>query len=175
MAGEWEPERRSGELEELERASGRRAIGWRLLAGTFIAGVAAALGLGFGTGMFDGGPTELDVSAAYLEGSEAGAAEAEADWEAETARLVAEADQRGRAYAETQIGDELIIGGRASYNYEAGLEAGLLMLEREAADGFREGWAAGYADGYESATGEAPELVPPAPEWESEGGGRLRQ
>ena len=175
MAGGWEPERRSGELEELERAPERRKIGWRLPAGALIAGAAAALALGFGTGIFDGGPTELDVSAAYREGSEAAAEEAEAEWEAETARLAAEADRRGRAYAEEQIGDELIIGGRAGYNYEAGLEAGLRWLERDSAAAYREGWAAGYADGYEDATGEAPESAPPPPEWESEGGGRLRQ
>ncbi len=175
MAGGWEPERRSGELEELERAPGRRAIGWRLPAGALVAGAAAALALGFGSGIFDGGPTEADVSAAYREGSEAAAEEAEAEWEAETERLAEEANRRGRAYAEEQSGDELIIGGRAGYNYEAGLEAGLLMLEREAAEGFREGWAAGYAEGYESAAGEAPDDAPPAPEWEAQGGGRLRQ
>lgn len=164
MAGGPGPAGRSDGLEELDRETRRAPADLRRPALALIAGVALALALGFGTGIFDGGPTELDVSAAYREGSETGADEAEAAWTAETERLAAEADQRGRADAEAQIGDELIVGGRGSYNYEAGLQAGLLMLEREADAAFGEGWAAGYLDGYEGASGERPVSAPDPPE-----------
>lgn len=165
MAGGWQPAGRSDGLEELDRETTRRgAPDRRRPALALLAGAALALALGFGTGIFDRGPTDLDVSAAYREGSETGAEEAEAAWTAETERLAAEADRRGRADAEAEIGDELIIGGRSSYNYEAGLEAGLLMLDRETGAAFAEGWAAGYLDGYEGASGERPDEAPDPPE-----------
>ncbi len=164
MAGGREPAGRSDGLEELAPETRRAPPDYRRPVAALLAGAALALALGFGTGIFDRGPTELDVSAAYREGSEQGAADAEAAWAAETERLAAEADRRGRADAEAEIGDELIIGGRNGYNYDAGLEAGLLALERESDAAFGRGWAAGYLDGYEDAGGERPDGAPDPPE-----------
>lgn len=164
MAGGREPAGRSDGLEELAPETRRAPPDRRRPAAALLAGAALALALGFGTGIFDRGPTELDVSSAYREGSEQGAEEAEAAWTAETERLAAEADRRGRADAEAQIGDELIIGGRNGYNYDAGLEAGLLALDRESDAAFGRGWAAGYLDGYEDAGGERPDSAPDPPE-----------
>lgn len=168
----WSAEPRGGALRELEPERGEPPAGRRWLLAAAAAGAALAFAVGFGTGIFDDGPTDADVSAAYLEGSEEGGAEAEAEWERETARLEREARQRGIDDGTGDIGRELIIGGEGGYNFDAGFEAGMLGMAGEPDAAFQSAWTRGYRDGYESAAGEPPARVPDPPEWIGETGGR---
>lgn len=164
-------EPREGALRELEPEPARAPSARRALLAAAAAGAALALALGFGTGLLDGGPSAADLSAAYVEGSDAGAAEAEAEWERETARLERESRQRGIEDGEAAIGRELIIGGRGGYNYEAGLEAGMLGLAGEPGAAFQTAWTRAYREAYERAAGRPPDSVPDPPEWVGETGG----
>ena len=167
----WSAEPRRDGLRELEPERGEPPSGRRWLLAAAAAGAAVAFAVGFGTGIFDDGPTEADVSAAYVEGSEEGGAEAEAEWERETARLEQEARQRGIDDGTGDIGRELIIGGEGGYNFDAGFEAGLLGMAGEPDAAFQSAWRRGYRDGYESAAGEPPARVPDPPERAGETGG----
>ena len=150
---------------ELEREREARApLRRRWLAAAVLAGAALTLALGFGTDLFERGPTEADVDAAFRRGAEDGAAATEADWRAELERRELVGFARGRS-ASSQVSAESIDRFRHGFTYEAAYDAALALAEEELAEAWDEGWRNGYRAAWVRIAGsppnEAPENAPP--------------
>ncbi len=140
------------ELRELERETSPRVThDLRWFAGAFTAGIALVLALGFGTNIFDSGPTELDVGSAYREGFEQGTSEAEAYWEEALADAYWEGFSVGNAEGSREAPD-LYEGMRRRFSWDGGYEAGLRSAEVNLDDQYWEGWLEGFASGWSSVT-----------------------
>lgn len=152
---------------ELEREREARApLRRRWLVAALLAGAALTLALGFGTDLFERGPTEADVDAAFRRGAEDGAAATEADWRAELERRELVGFARGRS-ASSQVSAESIDRFRHGFTYEAAYDAALALAEEELAEAWDEGWRNGYRAAWVRISGsppnEAPENPPNAP------------
>ena len=110
--------------------------------------------LGFSTDLFDSGPTSGDVSKAYREGFDEGAAAAEAYWEEEIDDRWWEGYKRGQA-SETSMAPVIVNAVREGFSWEAGYEAGLTSHDIDVDKRYREGWIEGYRTGWARVTGES--------------------
>ena len=118
----------------------------RWLASAAALGVIAALALGFGTNLFETGPVQANVDAAYRDGVAEGLAATEADWAAQIERRAEAAFERGRdgGSLPAQFADWFEFG----VNYEAAYEA-ILSLSRDALrEAYHNGWDRGYREAY---------------------------
>lgn len=129
---------------ELERERDERVpLPRRWLAAAALAGAALTLALGFGTDLFERGPTQADVDAAFRRGAEDGAAATEASWQAELERRELVGFARGRS-ASSQVTPEAVERFRHGFTYEAAYDAALALAEEELAEAWDEGWRSGY-------------------------------
>ena len=143
------------ELRELERASGRPGApsrGWHLLA--FVAGILLVSVLGFSTDLFDSGPTSRDVSRAYRDGFDEGAAAAEVYWADEIDDRWWEGYKRGQA-SDTSMAPVIVNAVREGFSWDAGYTAGLESQDIDIDQSYREGWMEGYRKGWARVTGVA--------------------
>lgn len=150
---DWSRPSEQLELRELSRethplgAFNRR---WYLLA--FLAGIGVVCVLGFSTDLFDSGPTDLDVSAAYREGIDRGSSAAEAEW---TERLEAawwEGYKRGKGEG-SSLAPTLADAVREGFSWEGGYEAGLQSPDIDVDQSYRQGWMEGYSRAWTQVTG----------------------
>lgn len=131
------------DLEELERAETRRPIDRRQLPIAALLGAALALALGFGTDIFQSGPTEADLNRAFQRGAEQGSAAVETAWQNELVRREQIGFSRGRSAASHVTIDD-IDRFRHGFTYEAAYDQVLQLTERELFNSWLEGWEAGY-------------------------------
>ena len=145
---------------ELEREREARApLRRRWLVAALLAGAALTLALGFGTDLFERGPTEADVDAAFRRGAEDGAAATEADWRAELERRELVGFARGRS-ASSQVSAESIDRFRHGFTYEAAYDAALALAEEALAEAWDEGWRNGYRAAWVRISGTPPNEAP---------------
>ena len=145
---------------ELEREREARApLRRRWLVAALLAGAALTLALGFGTDLFERGPTEADVDAAFRRGAEDGAAATEADWRAELERRELVGFARGRS-ASSQVSAESIDRFRHGFTYEAAYDAALALAEEALAEAWDEGWRNGYRAAWVRIAGSPPNEAP---------------
>ena len=145
---------------ELERErEAQTPLRRRWLAAALLAGAALTLALGFGTDLFERGPTEADVDAAFRRGAEDGAAATEADWRAELERRELVGFARGRS-ASSQVSAESIDRFRHGFTYEAAYDAALALAEEELAEAWDEGWRNGYRAAWVRIAGSPPNEPP---------------
>lgn len=145
---------------ELEREREERApLHRRWLAAAALAGAALTLALGFGTDLFERGPTQADVDAAFRRGAEDGAAATEASWQAELERRELVGFARGRS-ASSQVTPEAIERFRHGFTYEAAYDAALALAEEELAEAWDEGWRSGYRAAWVRIGGSPPADAP---------------
>ena len=145
---------------ELEREREARApLRRRWLVAALLAGAALTLALGFGTDLFERGPTEADVDAAFRRGAEDGAAATEADWRAELERRELVGFARGRS-ASSQVSAESIDRFRHGFTYEAAYDAALALAEEALAEAWDEGWRNGYRAAWVRIGGSPPNEAP---------------
>ena len=157
------------ELQELQRNSRSRAPGERhWLAAAFAAGFALVLALGFGTGIFDDGPTDLDVSSAYRAGFDRGIEEAESYWNEVLEDAWWEGYFEGNADG-SLMAPNLAEGVREGFSWDGGYEAGLRSEEISVSDHYWEGWMEGFNRGWSSARGDT--SVTPSADDSTTGGG----
>ena len=145
------------ELEREREAQAPQRRRW--LAAALLAGAALTLALGFGTDLFERGPTEADVDAAFRRGAEDGAAATEADWRAELERRELVGFARGRS-ASSQVSAESIDRFRHGFTYEAAYDAALALAEEELAEAWDEGWRNGYRAAWVRIAGSPPNEPP---------------
>ena len=151
----WSQPADQHELRELAReTSARGAFDRRWYAATFVFGVLLVCVVGFSTDLFDSGPTEGDVSAAYRDGFDHGAAEAETYWERELDDRWWEGYKRGQA-SETSMAPVIVEAVREGFSYEAGFEAGLESEDIDIEEHYRDGWVTGYQRAWAQVTGES--------------------
>ena len=145
---------------ELEREREARApLRRRWLAAAVLAGAALTLALGFGTDLFERGPAEADVDAAFRRGAEDGAAATEADWRTELERRELVGFARGRSVS-SQVSAESIDRFRHGFTYEAAYDAALALAEEELAEAWDEGWRNGYRAAWVRIAGSPPNEPP---------------
>ena len=141
---------------ELERERAERApLARRWLAAAFLAGGALVLALGFGSDLFQSGPTQADVNAAYRRAVEDGAAATEAEWRRELERREAVGFSRGRSAASRNTPDAME-RFRHGFTYEAAYDAALSLAERELAAAWDAGWREGYWTAWRRIRGAPP-------------------
>ena len=141
------------ELQELARESRpAEAFDRRWYGVAFLAGILMVCILGFGTDLFDSGPSESDVSSAYRSGVDQGVASAEAFWEDELVDRWWEGYKRGQA-SETSMAPVILKAMRDGFSWEAGFEAGLDSEDVDIDASYREGWMQGYRDAWTRVTG----------------------
>ena len=146
---------------ELEREPERRApLRRRWLLAAALVGAALTLALGFGTELFQTGPTQAGVDAAYRRAVENGAAATEAGWSDELERRELVGFSRGRSVA-SQVTPESVDRFRHGFTYEAAYDTALALAERELAAAWDEGWREGYYTAWQRIRG-APPSEPPA-------------
>lgn len=156
------------ELQELRRESMSRAPRERhWIAAAFAAGISLVLALGMGTGIFDDGPTDLDVSSAYRTGFDRGAEAAESYWDEVLEDAWWEGYYEGNADG-SLMAPNLAEGVREGFSWDGGFEAGLRSEEVNIADHYWEGWMEGFSRGWSSVHGEPP--APSNADDSSEGG-----
>lgn len=152
---QWTPPSEQLELRELRRDSGPPGSpDRRWYAAAFIAGVLLVALLGFATDLFDSGPTDLDVSAAYRDGFDQGRAAAESYWEAELTDRWWEGYKQGQA-SETSMAPVIVAAVREGFSFESGFEAGMASVEIDLDAEYRAGWMDGYVKGWARVTGES--------------------
>ena len=145
---------------ELERERDERApLRRRWIAAAALAGAGLTLALGFGTELFQTGPTEADVDAAYRRAAEEGATATEASWRAELERRELVGFARGRS-ASSQVTPEAIERFRHGFTYEAAYDAALALAEEELAEAWDEGWRSGYRAAWVRIGGSPPAGAP---------------
>ena len=143
------------ELRELRRAGGpdgspsRR---WHVAA--FLIGVLLVALLGFSTDLFDSGPSDLDVSAAYRDGFDQGVVAAEDYWAAQLVERWWDGYKLGQA-SETSMAPAIISAMREGFSFEAGVQAGMASVDIDIDERYRQGWIDGYAKGWARVTGES--------------------
>ena len=129
------------------------------MAAVFAAGVLFVCGLGVGTDLFDSGPTDVEVNAAYLEGLQVGEAAADAAWEERLNDVWWENYDRGYAEQNSMAPSiqRAVIDG---FSWEGGYAAGFESVEAaEFDDGesywpsYWRGWITGYEHGRALAEG----------------------
>lgn len=161
------------ELRELEQEQKPRGeLKRRWYAASFLAGFLLVVALGFGTALFDTGPTERDVEVAYRDGLDRGRTDGEAFWAEELERRWWVGYRRGEN-EQSSISYELAIAVRDGFSWEAGVEAGRRSSDLDPAQAYDEGWRAGYVAGWGSVTGETGIDAPAPPserraEWSGE-------
>ena len=145
---------------ELERERKAQApLRRRWLAAAVLASAALTLALGFGTDLFERGPTEADVDAAFRRGAEDGATATEADWRTELERRELVGFARGRS-ASSQVSAESIDRFRHGFTYEAAYDAALALAEEALAEAWDEGWRNGYRAAWVRIGGSPPNEAP---------------
>ncbi len=169
------------ELQELQLQGQRRAPGyrrWQLAA--FLGGVLVVVVLGLAAGVFDSGPTDLDVSTAYRESFDRAAAEARTYWADEFEDQWWQGYAEGRAEGATEA-TQIAQSVQREFSWGNGYAAGLRSDEISVDGRYREGWTEGYVAGWAAVAGEqqVPPIVPAPPEpgvtepvawWEGEAG-----
>jgi len=129
--------------------------------------------LGFSTSLFDSGPTELDVSAAYRSGFDQGTIEAEARWQEELEAVWWEQYALGRSEG-SSMSPSLIEAVRDGFSWEGGYEAGLQSFDVDLDQSYQQGWMDGYNRARTEVAGESAAALsasnPPEPgdEWGEE-------
>ena len=143
------------ELEELVAERPRRAATrgrWYLSA--FAAGLALIFALGVGSDLFDRGPTDLDVSAAYRVGFDQGSEDAESYWIEALEEAWWEGYYEGNADG-SSVSPNLSAGVRDGFDWDGGYEAGMQSDEVNVAEQYWEGWMEGFNRGWSSVSGES--------------------
>ena len=110
------------ELRELAResaAAGESSRLWYALA--LVAGVALVTVLGFSTALFDSGPTELDVNAAYRDGFAEGQSAADAAWQDKLEQIWWDEYKRGQAEG-SSLAPTIAEAVREGFSWEGGLQ-----------------------------------------------------
>ena len=161
----WIPPTEQQELRELRRVSGTGSPqDRRWYAAAFVFGVFLVCVLGFSTDLFDSGPTEQDVSAAYRDGFDKGTVEAEAYWEHELDDRWWEGYKRGQA-SETSMAPVIVEAVREGFSFEAGYRAGIESEDIDIYERYRDGWVTGYQRAWVQVTGASvgARTVPPPP------------
>jgi len=141
------------DLQEQRREPSNR-VPWegRWVVASFLAGLALVCALGVGTGIFDSGPTDLDVSSSFRAGFDRGAAESEAHWESAIDDAWWEGYSEG--YVDEASGAPSIHEQMSQrFSWESGYEAGLESDEVSIADRYWEGWMEGFNRGWSMAAG----------------------
>ncbi len=165
----WSPpseQRDQHELQELTREAPAAAAfsrGWYAMA--LFAGVALVCILGFSTDLFDSGPTNADVSAAYRDGLDRGTIQAEERWAADLEEAWWEQYKIGKAEG-SSLAPALIEAVRDGFSWAGGYEAGMQSVDIDVEDEYRQGWMAGYQEGWSAVAGTEPAApqVPDPPE-----------
>lgn len=116
---------------------------------SFAGGLLLTAGLGGAFGIFDRGPSEIDVSDARQRGLEEATAEAGANMEVTVKEQEEAGYRRGREAAEWLSLDRL----PNPDSWFAGVAAGRTDLEELAAEAFRDGYEAGQRQGRDEALG----------------------
>ncbi len=142
------------ELRELqrERPPSRQLNRWWFVASLAV-GVFLVAVLGLSTSIFDTGPTDADVEAAYREGTDRGTIEGEEYWLEELERRWWLGYRHGRN-EQSSISLDLLLAVRDGFSWEAGFEAGKRSPDLDPAKAYDDGWRAGYVAGWGSVTGE---------------------
>lgn len=153
------------ELQELQLQGRRRTPGdrrWQLAA--FLGGALVVVVLGLAAGVFDSGPTDLDVSIAYREGFDRAAAEARSYWAEEFEDQWWQGYAEGRAEGATEA-TQIAQSVQREFSWGNGYAAGLRSDEISVDGRFREGWRDGYVTGWVAVAGERqlPPRVPDPP------------
>ncbi len=116
---------------------------------SFAGGVLLTAAVGGALGVFDRGPTELDVSDARERGREEATAEVGVGKEAAAAEQAEAGYQRGRESADGLSLDRL----PNPDGWFAGVMAGRVKLQERADEAFQSGFAAGERQGRDEALG----------------------
>lgn len=159
---DWSGPSEQLELQELRRegaADGSAGSRWYVAA--FLAGILLVALVGLSTDLFDSGPTDLDVSAAFRDGFDQGVAEGEAGWEDALVKAWWDGYKRGQA-SDSSMAPVIVEAMRDGFSWESGFDAGLRSPDVDVDQRFRDGWNAGFGHGWTRVTG-APADVPPAP------------
>ena len=160
----WSKPSESVDLQELPLQRGpdpKRSSRWYLAA--FVLGVGFVCLLGLFTDLFDSGPTETEVSAAYREGLDAGTADAEAFWQEELERIYWDHFEQGQGAGLT-VGPVLARAIAAGFSWQGGYDAGLEAPDISLNASYWRGWMLGYDEGYVAVAGVSPTSV----EWGGE-------
>ena len=148
---------------ELEREREQRAaLPRRWLAAAALAGAALTLALGFGTNLFQTGPTQADVDAVYRRAVEDGVAATETGWHDKLERRELVGFSRGRSAA-SQVTPESVDRFRHGFTYEAAYDTALALAEREMAAAWDMGWREGYRTAWQRIRGAPPSEPPNEP------------
>lgn len=151
----WSQPSEQQELREQTRESRPDgSLDRRWFAAAFAVGVLLVAVLGFATDLFDGGPSDGDVSSAYRDGFDKGVAAAEAYWEDELIDRWWEGYKFGQA-SETSMAPIIVQAVRDGFSFESGYEAGLESDDIDIDRSYRDGWMNGYRNGWARVTGEA--------------------
>ena len=151
----WTPPTEQQDLRELARETGPTGAFYRRWYGAaFAFGALLVCVLGFSTDLFDSGPTQQDVNAAYRDGFDQGTAEAEAYWERELDDRWWEGYKRGQA-SETSMAPVIVNAVREGFSFESGYEAGLESEDIDIDESYRDGWTTGYQRAWARVTGES--------------------
>lgn len=141
------------ELQELSRESSSRAanrLRWYLSA--FVVGMALVFAVGVGTNIFNRGPSDRDVSAAYRDGFDRGTEAAESYWDETLEDAWWDGYREGNADG-SLVAPNLTEGVREGFSWDGGYEAGLQSEEISVADRYWEGWMEGFDRGWSSVRG----------------------
>lgn len=157
------------ELQELAlETSPRAARNQRWYAAAFAIGVVLVCALGFATDIFDSGPTDGDVSAAFRDGLDRGTLAAETYWQEELNDRWWDAYKVGKSEG-TSVAPVIEEAVRDGFSWDNGFEAGLKSPDIDLDSSYRLGWMDGYTQGWRAVIGDdAPaSLVPGTPEPDS--------
>ncbi len=149
------PGRGRNELRDLERAEEREPLDRRGLFAACLAGIALVLALGFGTGLFQSGPTQADLERAFQRGAARGEAATEAEWRQELERRGRVGFARGRGAAST-LSEEDVDSFRHGFTYEAAYDQVQQLAEQRLRESWDDGWRAGYRAAWQTIRGAPP-------------------
>ncbi len=119
----------------------------------FVLGVVSVGAVGLGTDLFDSGPRDLDVSAAYREGFDTGETQAQADWQARLDDIWREHYDQGYRAGNSMAPaiQRAVIDG---FSWEGGYEIGRASVEGAVDESYWQGWMAGYMHGRDLVDGK---------------------
>ena len=126
--------------------------------------------LGFSTDLFDSGPTQMDVNAAYWDGFEEGRSLADAAWAVELEEIWWEEYARGQAEG-SSLAPAIAEAMRDGFSWEGGFETGLKSPDIDVEQRYVEGWRQGFVRGWTQVTGvDIHDLpAPDLPDWRAGG------